>query len=641
MMHPHSDWTIENQRSLLAAVADVRERIEAATSRDSVIHVATPPDGLLQPPPAFERLRSGLGLTRFELDVALLCAGIELDDTLAELINAMNGGGGVRPTVGLTLRILRDAHWSAFTPAAPLRRWRIIEIDSAATLATSPVRLDERTLHFLLGNDYLEPRIAGLLQRVELGLLLPDSYRELAEEIASRWGSGEGLLCLDGEDRAAFRTIGAVGCARLGMSVHGTTASAIAGYGGERETLARLWEREAIFLQSALLIEDDSAGDGTTVAATHDFVNRLQGPVIVPPSLAPRGGSRPVVYIRIDELSPAEQRALWLRRMGSSRSQLNGRVDELIAQFPMSAEQIASTLEQAERERDHAELIEDTLWDACRAQMRSPMGRLAQRIETRARWDDLVLPHDQLTQLHEIVSQTRYRARVHDTWDFGHQSRRGVGITALFEGPSGTGKTLAAEVLANALRLDLYRIDLSQIVSKYIGESEKNLSVVFDAAERGGAILLFDEADSLFGKRSEVKDSHDRYANIEVSYLLQRMESYRGLAILTTNQRTNLDQAFLRRLRFVITFPFPDATQRAAIWQHVFPDATPTCRLDYEQLSRLNVTGGIIRNIALRAAFLAAAEERPIGMTQLRQAARGECLKLEKRVVEAEIGGWV
>jgi SpoVK/Ycf46/Vps4 family AAA+-type ATPase len=229
---------------------------------------------------------------------------------------------------------------------------------------------------------------------------------------------------------------------------------------------------------------------------------------------------------------------------------------------------------------------------------------------------------------------------VYDAWGFGARSSRGLGVCALFAGPSGTGKTLAAEVLANDLRLDLYRIDLSQVVSKYIGETEKNLGAVFEAAERGGAILLFDEADALFGKRSSVKDSHDRYANIEVSYLLQRMESYRGLAILTTNQRAALDQAFLRRLRFVVTFPFPDATQRASIWARVLPDRTPTTGLDVERLARLNVTGGSIRNIALHAAFLAAAEARPVGMAQLLQAARRECAKIEKPVTAAEVGGW-
>ena len=191
------------------------------------------------------------------------------------------------------------------------------------------------------------------------------------------------------------------------------------------------------------------------------------------------------------------------------------------------------------------------------------MEGLAQLIETTATWDELVLPQAQLRQLRQIAAHAHQRPTVHDRWGFAAKGTRGLGLSALFAGPSGTGKTMAAEVLANDLRLDLYSIDLSQLVSKYIGETEKNLRRVFDAAEASGAILLFDEADALFGKRTEVKDSHDRYANIEVSYLLQRMEAYRGLAILTTNHRSSLDQAFLRRLRFVVQFPFPDAAHRA------------------------------------------------------------------------------
>jgi SpoVK/Ycf46/Vps4 family AAA+-type ATPase len=216
----------------------------------------------------------------------------------------------------------------------------------------------------------------------------------------------------------------------------------------------------------------------------------------------------------------------------------------------------------------------------------------------------------------------------------------GLGISALFAGPSGTGKTLAAEVIAGVLGLDLYRIDLSQVVSKYIGETEKNLRRVFDAAEEGGAVLLFDEADALFGKRSEVKDSHDRYANIEVSYLLQRMEQYRGLAVLTTNLRDSLDDAFLRRLRFIVSFPFPDAVQRAGIWRRAFPPATPTEGLDPERLATLEVAGGTIRNIALAAAFLAADEDAPVRMGHLLRAARGEYEKLERPLSRAEVGGW-
>src|SRR6266568_5035966 len=204
-------------------------------------------------------------------------------------------------------------------------------------------------------------------------------------------------------------------------------------------------------------------------------------------------------------------------------------------------------------------------WDTCRVQARPLLDDLAQRIEPAASWDDLVLPELQRQVLRDIAMHVKQRARVYETWGFATRGTRGLGISALFAGVSGTGKTMAAEVLANELRLDLYRIDLSAVVSKYIGETEKNLRRVFDAAEEGGAILLFDEADALFGKRSEVKDSHDRYANIEVSYLLQRMETYNGLSVLATNMKSALDPAFMRRLRFVINFPFPDTEARAAI----------------------------------------------------------------------------
>jgi SpoVK/Ycf46/Vps4 family AAA+-type ATPase len=243
--------------------------------------------------------------------------------------------------------------------------------------------------------------------------------------------------------------------------------------------------------------------------------------------------------------------------------------------------------------------------------------------------------------LRHITIHVRQRSLVYNQWGFADKAGRGLGITALFAGPSGTGKTMAAEVLANELRLDLYRIDLSQVVSKYIGETEKNLSRVFDAAEEGAAVLLFDEADALFGKRSDVKDSHDRYANIEVSYLLQRMEAYRGLAILTTNRKTALDQAFLRRIRFVVDFPFPDAAERQEIWKRVFPAATPVSDLRTDRLGSLNAAGGNIRNIALNAAFLAADAGEPVRMTHILSATRGEYGKLERPLSDVEIAGWV
>ena len=214
---------------------------------------------------------------------------------------------------------------------------------------------------------------------------------------------------------------------------------------------------------------------------------------------------------------------------------------------------------------------------------------------------------------------------------------RGLGISAMFVGASGTGKTMAAEVLANKLRLALFKIDLSMVVSKYIGETEKNLRKVFDAAEDGGAILFFDEADALFGKRSEVRDSHDRYANIEIGYLLQRMESYQGLAILATNMKEALDQAFVRRIRFIVNFPFPDHKSRAEIWKRIFPESTPKEGLDYDRLSRLNITGGVISNIALNASFLAADEGEPVNMEYIKRAVISEYAKMERPLSRAEL----
>jgi SpoVK/Ycf46/Vps4 family AAA+-type ATPase len=285
--------------------------------------------------------------------------------------------------------------------------------------------------------------------------------------------------------------------------------------------------------------------------------------------------------------------------------------------------------------------MEREAWQACRIISRRALDGLAPRIETKANWNDLVLPELQAETLRQIVAQVRQRARVHGEWGFGKRYSRGLGVSALFAGSSGTGKTMAAEVIASELKLDLYQIDLAGVASKYIGETEKNLRRIFDAAEGSGAVLLFDEADALFGKRSEVRDSHDRYANLEISYLLQRMESYRGIAILTTNMQNTLDTAFQRRLRFVVQFPFPEAESREEIWRRVFPKAAPVGALDYARLAQLNVTGGVIRNIALLAAFLAADAKGPIGMGHVLAAARTEYAKLEKPLVAAETRGWV
>jgi SpoVK/Ycf46/Vps4 family AAA+-type ATPase len=275
-----------------------------------------------------------------------------------------------------------------------------------------------------------------------------------------------------------------------------------------------------------------------------------------------------------------------------------------------------------------------------RAQNAGGLERLARRVEPHAGWDDLVLPDDVRVQLCELVARARHRDRVLDEWRVGSSATRGRGITALFAGESGTGKTLAAEIIATALGLDLYVIDLSTVVDKYIGETEKNLDRIFNEADRVNGVLLFDEADAIFGKRSAVSDARDRYANIEVSYLLQRMERFDGLAILTTNLRANLDDAFTRRIDVIVDFPMPADDARRELWRMHLPARLPQARdLDLEFMAgRFRLSGGNIRNICLTAAFLAADADRPVAMADLIRGTEREYRKLGRLTVEAEFG---
>jgi SpoVK/Ycf46/Vps4 family AAA+-type ATPase len=318
-------------------------------------------------------------------------------------------------------------------------------------------------------------------------------------------------------------------------------------------------------------------------------------------------------------------------------------LNALVQQFDFTFAQIRQTSDSARaaaqlRDPKTTAMATGDIWRAARMLFSNNLRGLADRIVPMCDFDDLVLPTDTLLQLREIAAQVSRRGHVYERWGFGERLSRGKGIAALFAGPSGTGKTMAAEVLAKHLNLDLYRVDLAGVVSKYIGETEKNLRQVFDAAEESGAILFFDEADALFGKRSEVRDSHDRFANIEINYLLQRMEDYRGLAILATNMKSLLDQAFLRRLRFLVDFPFPSAADRMRIWRGIFPAKAETTGVDYAFLSRLEIAGGNIKNIAMNAAFLAASHDQPIGMQHVLSAARREYMKIDKLVLESEFG---
>jgi hypothetical protein len=593
------------------------------------------------PSSALETLCAAFRLTAFERDVLLLSAGPDLDGGFPALCAAAHGDAGrAHPTFGLALAVLPDAHWSAITPAGPLRRWRLLEMGSGEGLCSTPLRIDERVLHYLAGINYVDERLHFLASPIPPPDALPPSQRKMARRLSSLWSGAPRreppVAALCGVDRAGVRAIAAAAAADLGARCFLIHAGDLPAAAQEQETLATLWNRECILSGGVLLLDmDELEGPDETLPALA-FLDRLSGPVAVSAREMPRPRGRLLLRLDTERLTTEEVRHAWRTALGGSS---DADTDVLAAQFRLSGQQVRAAVETACNGSPDG-LSTMRLWDACREQARPALGGFAQRIEPSAGWEDLVVPDEQLESLLGIAAHVRRQTTVYETWGFAAKGARGLGISALFAGPSGTGKTMAAEVLARDLRLDLFRIDLSAVVSKYIGETEKNLRRVFDAAEAGGAILLFDEADALFGKRTEVKDSHDRYANVEVSYLLQRMEAYRGLAILTTNMKTAIDPAFLRRIRFVVSFPFPDARQRAAIWERIFPEQTPTEGLDVDRLARLNVSGGNIRNIALNAAFLAADAGEPVHMSHLLRAARTECLKLEKPLSEAEIGGW-
>ena len=633
-------WAEANQRHLVASLARLRRALEAHAAGGSPPEADDEEPWTLPAPPALTRLAEAFALSPFERDVVLLAAGVEMDAAFAALCR--DASGRAAPTFALALAALGGAHWSALAPGAPLRYWRLVEVGAGETLATAPVRIDERVLHFLAGAGGLDERLHPLAEAVDEGGALPPSQRRAAERLAELWvrpAPVAPLPVLCGDPRAGTRTVAAAACAEVGLGLHAVRAADLPAPAAERESLARLWDREAVLGGSALLVELDDADPPETVRAAVAFAERLRGPVALAARDIPRTGQRPAARVEVEPPTSGEQRALWLGTLGEAGAALDGRLDAVVSQFRLGARDIAAA--GAEALGGGEGELGSRLWAACRTRARPRLDELAQRLEGGARWDDLVLPEAQAATLRQIVLHVRHRARVYEEWGFARPGARGLGISALFAGPSGTGKTLAAEVVAGELGLDLYRIDLSQVVSKYIGETEKNLRRVFDAADEGGAVLLFDEADALFGKRSEVKDAHDRYANIEVGYLLQRMESYRGLAVLTTNLKDSLDTAFLRRLRFVVHFPFPEPAQRAEIWRRAFPAGTPTEGLDTARLARLSVAGGNIRNIALGAAFLAADDGTPVRMLHLLAAARAEMAKQEKPLSPGEVAGWV
>ncbi len=633
-----------NQRELVARIEELRARIERAAALDGAAPGAaagtaptTAPD---RPrPDALETLVSAFSLTPFEEEVVLLAAGRELSSSFARTLATVNGGRPW-PSFSLALALLRDPHWSALSPDAPLRAYRIVELAGEGAITERELRLDESVLHWLAGAPAEDERLTAFVVRLtewRPAVPLTPGQRAVAAEMVDALAGVRPVVELVGTDASARRALALAAAAALGREAFVLPAAAVPALAHERSELGARWQREARLRGRLLLIESD-APEAAALAC------RVASDGV--PILLGHAGARPseadgVPAFAVPTPTPTEAHELWRAALAPHAEWSDDELGRLACSFRLRAAEIgaiAGSLGDATGDSAR-ELLAAACRDASRRAL-GDFGGLARRIVPCAGWDDLVLAARHKRQLRAIADQAHHRWRVHERWGFARRSGRGLGISALFTGASGTGKTMAAEVLAGELGLELYQVDLSAVVSKYIGETEKNLRRVFDAAEGSGTVLFFDEADALFGKRSEVKDSHDRYANVEVSYLLQRMEQYEGIAILATNLRSALDTAFMRRLRFVVEFPFPDAGERREIWRRVLPRELPQDGVDVDRLARLNLPGGNIRNVALSAAFLAAAEESAVTMRHLRAAAEAECAKLERPLADAEVAGW-
>ena len=660
-------WRDANARFLRASVEQLRARLrdhgapasaaESGGSSAASSRLVDEARAAMPAPSALDTLAEAFELSAFGTEVLLLCAAVELENDFGSLCARAHGDSQRPwPTFGLALAVLPEPSWTALLPMAPLRAWHLVELAEPAPrlLTTTALRIDESILHYLLGLPHAEERLAALLSPVPASPSLPASHQELARRMAAVW-SGEGreeretVLELCGDELDGKRAAATEACRLLEMNLTAVSALALPTAPAELELIMRLCEREALLSNTVLLLDADDldgGGDSLREHAVRTFVERLRCLLIVSTRRRRLSHRRRVMAFDAARPTLAEQRVLWAGLVRRRGRRVEEEISRLAMHFDMPAFAIHTAWQGALAQHGEKlaaaapEELAATLWDTCRRQARSRLEHLAQRLKPNPGWDDLVLPSAQRRVLELIVAQVRHRARVYGEWGFEQKGERGLGIAVLFAGASGTGKTMAAEVLAHRLELDLYRVDLSAVVSKFIGETEKNLRQIFDGAEESGSILLFDEADAIFGKRTEVKDSHDRHANVEVGYLLQRLEAYRGLAILTTNLKESLDQAFLRRLRFIVHFPFPDAAEREQIWQRIFPSEMPMQGLDFRLLSRLNVSGGNIRGIALQAAFMAAEADEPVTMRLLEKAARHEFARTEKTITETELRGW-
>jgi len=622
-----------------------------------------------------ERLREVYQLTPFDIDALLI--GLAPDIALPyETLYAylQDDLTKKRPSVALVLRLLCPSPAAQlrarqrFLPGGPLLTSDLLHLvaDPAqpqSSLLNHALVVDERVVHYLLGANELDVRLTPYAHQIVPQVRLADV--RLADEVAQRLArllpapGAESTPCLcyfQGPYGVGKQMTAEALCTALGQElVVMDTEQALHAGPATFATTVRLALREARLRPAALYWE---GVDALLTDEQRPALATLLRALEAHPGLIFLAGTTPwepadalhrtrFVSLEFPLPTAAERLHLWQAALqGEVTGGPDVDVPALANRFRLSGGQIRDAVATARhrtrwRDPNATRVGMADLTAACRLQSNRRLATLAQKITPHYLWEDLILPAERLQQLRELCHAMTYRTRVYDDWGFDRTLSLGKGLNALFAGPSGTGKTMAAEVLAGELGLDLYKIDLSTVVSKYIGETEKNLARIFTEATTSNAILFFDEADALFGKRSEVKDAHDRYANIEIGYLLQRMEEYDGVVILATNLRKNLDDAFVRRMYSIIEFPFPTAPDRRRIWARTWPSVVPCSpEVDWDVMAqRFETAGGNIRNIALAAAFLAASDGGVVTMAHLFHATRREYQKLGRVITEAEFAG--
>lgn len=619
--------------------------------------------------PQWRRLAAVFALEPVEVDILALALVAEVDLRYERIFGYLHDDlTRRRLTPDLACQLLCDslderiAMRRLFDPHAPLVRHALVHLvpDGGApggSLIGQAVRLDDGIVDWLLGAAAVDRRLAGAVYREDVPAgPLPPVPVATVEALLREERGGEGVhALLVGPDLQLQTNLARHLARELEQPLYVADCQ-------------RLSQLEVPFAEAAMVIARTAllsggvtlwlGGDTLTAAepggaarleAWRDAVTRTGTTahllaVKEPPPVAVRG--RPLVTVRLPLPDSGERQRLWVQRLaehGVAVADADAALLAEVVQLDGGAidRALAAAIAQA-RWRDAAagEVTIEDLLAAARAQIVRSLPRYATRMEGAHRWADIVLESDRLRQLQELCDRVRHRRVVLDEWGFGRRLTLGKGIAALFSGPSGTGKTMAAQIIAASLGMDLYRVEIPAVVSKYIGETEKALEQLFREAQGTSVILFFDEADALFGKRSEVKDAHDRYANIEISYLLQAIEQYDGLTILATNLRHNVDDAFVRRLAFAVSFPFPEAPERQRIWERSWPQDVPLAAdIDAEFLARqFKLAGGNIRNVTLAAAYAAAADGRMVTMAHVVRAVRREFQKMGRVCVEADFG---